>query len=601
MIFRCAIWFILLHVSTAAVKLDGMQFLVTKEGNIRLFLLKTDKNNPAKNKYHLARGKIGSITMSGIPADFITKLLKNEMKLEIVTELNGQTQIPSISAKYVDKLNKDSLIINNYVLPHKAFSLFCDYGLKDISGMTDKTKQILVYLNCFDKKDKDPILRKTNNKKNNKRANKKSKSKLKLSEEISTDKNSQEYDDVPIVENENEIEISGFERKVLFTDPQSPINYAKKNRLHDTLSYQDSENKQSPNNNAEIFGTKYTRNIDFDDFQESDYEYDPRDFESPEKKTNSKKNLGSNLNIETGFPQILFNDPKSPDSSELRSKKHRLFSPSPDFRNYISRKPAIFRQPNPKAVYVGLKNLGNTCYFNTLIQNLFMTTEFRKKILTLKTIDLTSKTDVENTLKYSMETLENLQNLFKNLNQLGSSAVSAQTFLHGIKNEDGSRNDLFSQQDMSEYFLFLMEYLRPAIRYIQKNESLNAEKIKSRSKSNESIKKGTSQVLIKKTEVKSPISSPKSSKKSINFDKFVSELDLLSFNLQDEYIISDFLENIFEGSVTFTIKADDFYNEAGIEESLGPITIISSYRDLYTALTNRFHYSIELDYLPDVY
>ncbi|KAG8453932.1 hypothetical protein GDO86_000528 [Hymenochirus boettgeri] len=91
----------------------------------------------------------------------------------------------------------------------------------------------------------------------------------------------------------------------------------------------------------------------------------------------------------------------------------------------------------------GLINLGNTCYMNSVLQALFMATDFRRHVLSLN-------------LNGSNTLMKKLQHLFAFLAHTQREAYAPQVFF------DASRPPWFtprSQQDCSEYLKFLLDRL----------------------------------------------------------------------------------------------------------------------------------------------
>lgn len=94
--------------------------------------------------------------------------------------------------------------------------------------------------------------------------------------------------------------------------------------------------------------------------------------------------------------------------------------------------------------YVGLKNLGCTCYLNSTIQAFFMIPRFRRQILRLKT-DITPQSSDTDGLIYE------LQLLFAHLETSAKPYYNPKSFTAALKSWDGGSIDLSVQQDASEF------------------------------------------------------------------------------------------------------------------------------------------------------
>ncbi|XP_053196744.1 ubiquitin carboxyl-terminal hydrolase 38 [Scomber japonicus] len=103
----------------------------------------------------------------------------------------------------------------------------------------------------------------------------------------------------------------------------------------------------------------------------------------------------------------------------------------------------------------GLVNLGNTCYMNSILQTLFMATDFRRHVLSLR-------------LNGSNTLMKKLQLLFAFLAHTQRAAYAPRNFL------EASRPPWFnvgSQQDCSEYLRFLLDRLHEEEKTLQVLES----------------------------------------------------------------------------------------------------------------------------------
>ncbi|TRY57394.1 hypothetical protein DNTS_035186 [Danionella cerebrum] len=125
----------------------------------------------------------------------------------------------------------------------------------------------------------------------------------------------------------------------------------------------------------------------------------------------------------------------------------------------------------------GLVNLGNTCFMNSIIQILFMATDFRRHVMSLQ-------------LNGSNSLMKKLQVLFAFLAHTQRAAYAPKSFL------EGSRPSWFtsgSQQDCSEYLRFLLDRLHEEEKTLPVLQMTNA---KPELASGESLENAVGQPLI---------------------------------------------------------------------------------------------------------
>ncbi|GMF58376.1 unnamed protein product [Phytophthora fragariaefolia] len=95
--------------------------------------------------------------------------------------------------------------------------------------------------------------------------------------------------------------------------------------------------------------------------------------------------------------------------------------------------------------YVGLKNLGCTCYLNSTIQSFFMMPRFRRQVLRLQSTGGGHEKSEANNLTYE------LQSLFAHLEGSAKPYYNPRPFTRAMKTWDGETVDVNVQQDASEF------------------------------------------------------------------------------------------------------------------------------------------------------
>ena len=106
---------------------------------------------------------------------------------------------------------------------------------------------------------------------------------------------------------------------------------------------------------------------------------------------------------------------------------------------------------------MGLKNLGNTCYMNSIMQQLYMIPAFRKAMLEVDD----SKFGVE---PNDQNALYQIKRIFGGLMELEKLFYNPKRLCGALKNMDGSPIDPLVQQDVDEFFNMLIDRIENLIK-----------------------------------------------------------------------------------------------------------------------------------------
>ncbi|WZH42653.1 uncharacterized protein QYS62_003649 [Fusarium acuminatum] len=97
--------------------------------------------------------------------------------------------------------------------------------------------------------------------------------------------------------------------------------------------------------------------------------------------------------------------------------------------------------------YVGLQNLSNTCYLNSLMTQLYMNTGFRRFVLNCQ---ITDAADSQQLLFYT-------QKLFGHMQGSYLRSIDPSTFVNSIKTYDDTLIDIHNQMDVDEFYNLLFD------------------------------------------------------------------------------------------------------------------------------------------------
>lgn len=124
---------------------------------------------------------------------------------------------------------------------------------------------------------------------------------------------------------------------------------------------------------------------------------------------------------------------------------------------------------------VGLKNIGNTCYFNSLMQTLFRVPPFVKEIVNLNGLDHLKIPEgepahVQKRIKESIEMVKSLQELFMALIASDQKYTDPSPVLNKCVNSMGEHVKIGDQQDITEYAINFFERIEEVLLLLRNRE-----------------------------------------------------------------------------------------------------------------------------------
>lgn len=138
---------------------------------------------------------------------------------------------------------------------------------------------------------------------------------------------------------------------------------------------------------------------------------------------------------------------------EMMYKKHILHM---ERENYNTWNFSAEDERRSSAGYVGLKNLGCTCYMNSLLQQLFMMPKFRTGILSLpRNSNHRGAKDNGDNSGYFLE----LQAIMCNLQESQKRFFDPRSFVETNRDYEGNPINIYAQMDVDEYFNMMCEKL----------------------------------------------------------------------------------------------------------------------------------------------
>eukprot|EP01091_Cochliopodium_minus_P019747 TRINITY_DN8400_c0_g2_i1.p1 TRINITY_DN8400_c0_g2~~TRINITY_DN8400_c0_g2_i1.p1 ORF type:complete len:2136 (-),score=629.79 TRINITY_DN8400_c0_g2_i1:47-6454(-) len=110
-----------------------------------------------------------------------------------------------------------------------------------------------------------------------------------------------------------------------------------------------------------------------------------------------------------------------------------------------------------KEGYVGLNNMGSTCYMNSLMQQLYTTPNLVDTLLSIEPPELESKDNSGDGMDGDILMFDELKTLMTSLNQSKLRGYTPANFCQSFKDFEGNPIDVYVQQDAQEFFQTLCD------------------------------------------------------------------------------------------------------------------------------------------------
>lgn len=121
---------------------------------------------------------------------------------------------------------------------------------------------------------------------------------------------------------------------------------------------------------------------------------------------------------------------------------------------------------------VGMKNVGNTCYFNSLLQAYFMIPEFVKEILTFKEPVVRSQDNSQQARlqSASLKLVKQLQRLFSMMIRSHRRYIDPSSVLNALVDDFGNQLMIGDQKDVGEFNMVLVSRIEDGLKPIKPEE-----------------------------------------------------------------------------------------------------------------------------------
>jgi ubiquitin carboxyl-terminal hydrolase 25 len=121
---------------------------------------------------------------------------------------------------------------------------------------------------------------------------------------------------------------------------------------------------------------------------------------------------------------------------------------------------------------IGFKNIGNTCYFNSLMQTLFRVEPFYRELVQLKDLEKLAIPEVETDInkkryKEAILMVKALQEVFVTLTASNQKYTDPSNVLNRCVNDMAEHVKIGDQQDIVEYSVNFFERIEDVVKLVQ--------------------------------------------------------------------------------------------------------------------------------------
>lgn len=219
-------------------------------------------------------------------------------------------------------------------------------------------------------------------------------------------------------------------------------------------------------------------------------------------------------------------------------------------------------------VPVGLKNVGNTCYFNSFMQAFFFLPNLQSKftLANVKKLAQIQRTDskgdpvVENRRLASIELVSQLQKLFVAMLYTNQRYVDPKPVLASVVDDDGKLVKVGQEKDSTEYLLNLIERIEEGLAEEPPETSIRV----------------AESMLIQKREIQKPVETKKAAAPDWKFDDEDDEsTEARSLTTQQNFLMEESYFQHSKPTEDEPIRPKETYTNSIYENFFGQNTTIT--------------------------